>query len=105
MNISGAPRTLLYQNSHLVIVFRQLFDCMLSALVPTLLSSTQAGGTKWESARRSASMSPIPVGPSDDSPGGELLDAVEAALGVVPPHVRQVESKRPQLAWIFRSRY
>ena len=45
------------------------------------------------------------VGPCDGSPGDELLDAVEAALGVVPPHVGQVESKRPQLTWIFRSRY
>lgn len=39
------------------------------------------------------------------SPGDVLLDAVEAALGVVSAHVRQVERKRLQFAGIFGPRY
>lgn len=35
------------------------------------------------------------------SPGDVLLDAVEAALGVISAHIGQVESKRLQFTGIF----
>lgn len=39
------------------------------------------------------------------SPGDVLLNAVETSLWVVSTNIGQVESKRPQLIWIFRPWY